>query len=303
MLELSDNSYLLGAVSFAMGAPILFFSLPAGVIADRVDRRQLLFVSQLAALATSALAALMSWAGLMSPGLAMAFAFALGISTAFGQPARQAIVPTIVDPKRLMNAITLSSFGQNLSQLVGPALGGLSIAVAGVGGSFALQAAFLGLGLLALVRFRVPAPAPLRPRNIRAELGEGITFVIRTADVRVLILLLLTSALITAGPWSTLLPKIAKDELGQGAFGASVLFTAMGVGTLLSALVLASMKELRNAGGWFIVTMIIGSSIMIGLGLSKVYGLTLGLMFVSGLNTAFFMNLNLTLIQAYTPQV
>ena len=302
-LEISDRSIVLGLVSCAIGVPVLFFSLPAGVLSDRLDRQKLLVASQVAALVTSALAAVMAWSGLLSIGVALGLAFLLGTALAFGQPARQAIVPSIVEPDRLMNAITLTSFSQNLSQIAGPALGGLTIAALGVGGSFAVQAGLLALGLLALVGLRVPpSGATGIRRRMRAEIHEGLRFVWRTRDIRTLIGMLTVSALITAGPWSTLIPKLAKDELGSGAFGASMLFTAMGIGTVLASLVLASIRRLANGGGWFLVTVIIGSSLMIGLGLSKVYGLTLGLMFLSGLNAGFFMNLNLTLIQAHTPQ-
>ena len=190
---------------------------------------------------------------------------------------------------------TLTSLSQNLSQMAGPAIGGATIAIWGVGGSFAAQAALLSVGLLALIPLRVPAPAAREERGRprwQTDIAEGLRFVATSPNIRVLIILLVISALITAGTWSTLLPKLARDELGVGAFGASALFALMGIGTLLSSLVLASMGEIKNGGGWFIVTMMIGSSMMVGLGLSTVYELSLLLMFVSGCNAGFFMNLN-----------
>ena len=103
-LEISDRSIVLGAVSFALRAPILRFSLPAGVLIDRLDRRLVLFGSQIFGLVCSLPAAVLIWAGAMSIGLALVFAFVLGAAVAISQPARQAIVPTIVEPRRLMNA-------------------------------------------------------------------------------------------------------------------------------------------------------------------------------------------------------
>lgn len=304
-LEISERSITLGVVSFALGAPILFVSLPAGVLIDRVDRRLILFGSQILGLVGSLVAAALIWIDAMSIGLTLATALILGLAVAVGQPARQAIVPSIVEPRRLLNAITLTSLSQNLSQMAGPAIGGATIAIWGVGGSFAAQAALLSVGLLALIPLRVPAPAAREERGRprwQTDIAEGLRFVATSPNIRVLIILLVISALITAGTWSTLLPKLARDELGVGAFGASALFALMGIGTLLSSLVLASMGEIKNGGGWFIVTMMIGSSMMVGLGLSTVYELSLLLMFVSGCNAGFFMNLNLTLIQANTPQ-
>ena len=304
-LELSEKSIVLGAVSFALGAPILLISLPAGVLIDRLDRRLILFGSQIFGLASSLVAALLIWADVMSIGLALGMAFVLGGAVAVGQPARQAIVPTIVEPKRLLNAITLTTMSQNLSQLAGPAIGGVAIAIWGIGGSFVVQGVLLGIGLVALLPLKVPAVSSgarrQRPR-LRADIAEGIRFVSRTADIRTLMILLLVGALLIGGPWTTLLPKLAKEELGVEAFGASMLFAAMGLGTLIASLWLASMGHLKNAGGWFIATMLFASLMIIGLGLSKIYALTIALMFISGLDSGFFMNLNLTLIQANTPQ-
>ena len=275
------------------------------MLIDRLDRRLILFGSQIFGLVSSLVAAVLIWADVMSIGLALGMAFVLGGAVAVGQPARQAIVPTIVEPKRLLNAITLTTMSQNLSQLAGPAMGGVAIAIWGIGGSFVVQGLLLGVGLIALLPLKVPVASPgAQPQRarLRADVAEGIRFVARTADIRMLIILLLMGALLIGGPWGTLLPKLAKEELGVEAFGASMLFAAMGLGTLLASLLLASMGHLKNAGGWFIATMLFASLMIVGLGLSKVYALTLTLMFISGWDSGFFMNLNLTLIQANTPR-
>ena len=132
-LEISKSNGVLGLVSFALGIPVLFFSLPVGVLSDRVDRRLLLMGSQLLVLFTSLGGALLIWGDLMTVPVAIGLAFVVGTGVAVGQPVRQAIVPSIVAPERLMNAITLNSMGQNVSQIVGPAVGGAAIALWGIG--------------------------------------------------------------------------------------------------------------------------------------------------------------------------
>ena len=301
-IDLSTSNGVLGAVSFALGIPVLFVSLPAGVFSDRYDRRMLLIVSQVLVLLASLLTALLIWAGLVNIVVTLGLALLVGTGVALGQPVRQAIVPTIVAPDRLMNAITLNSLGQNGSQIVGPAIGGLAIAIWGVGGSFVVQSALMGLGLLLLIPLRIPPTVRQGvQRHIRAEIGEGFSFIRRTADIRALFVLLLSSALIIMGPWGALLPKIAKEDLGSGAFSASMLFAAMGAGMICSSLALASMPRIRNAGGWFVITLFTGGSLAVGIGLSHVYWLTFLFMLLSGLNAGFFVNLNLTLIQSHTP--
>ncbi len=308
------RDFFLGAVSFALGVPVLFLALPVGVLSDRWDRRVLLFVSQFVVLGASLLTAVLIWMDVMTVGVSMAMALFAGVGIAIGQPVRQALIPAVVPADRLMNAITLNSLGQNVSQIAGPALGGAAIALWGIGGSFALQAALVGAGVFFLIPLRIPARAPAAPARAQAagarsplramlsDIFEGFRFItFGNAEIRVLFILLLASALVIMGPWQTLLPRIGQAQLEQGAFWTSMLFAFMGVGTIVSSLILASIPRIQNAGGWFSLTLVIGGSLAVGIGLSESYPLTVLFMVLSGFNAGFFMNLNLTLIQSHTP--
>lgn len=305
--DLSRNELTLGFVGFALGIPVFFLTLPAGVLTDRADRRLLLFGSQLLVLAASLLTAIFIWADRMNVPTMLAMAVLVGVGVAVGQPVRQALVPAIVPPERLLNAISLNSLGQNVSQIAGPAIAGFAIFFWGIGGSFAAQAALMGAGLLFLIPLRVPpveravSAGGRRLREMLHEIGDGFRFAWRAADVRALFVLLLATALVIMGTWQTLLPRVAEDRLGADDFAVTMLFAGMGAGTIVSSLALASMPRLRNAGGWFTCTLVTGGSLAVGLGLSNSYALTLTLMVASGLNAGFFMNLNLTLIQSHTP--
>ena len=302
-LELFGTGQALGLISFALGIPILVFGLPAGALADRMDRRVLLFASQVSGLVLSFVTAVLIWGGAMTTPLTFTLALLLGATVAFGQPVRVAIVPSIVEPKKLLNAITLMSLSQNVSQIAGPAMSGTIIAVAGVGAAFAGQGVLLAIGLLALLPLRIPNPDRSGPsRNMLAEVREGLAFVAGHPGIRTLMLVLLATALVMAGTFMTLLPKIAQDDLHVGAFAASMLFGAMGVGMLMSSLVLASFSKLERAGAYFIVTLIFGGTLNGLLGLSPWYALSVALMFTTGWNAGFFTNLNMTLVQAHTPQ-
>ena len=208
-------------------------------------------------------------------------------------------MPSLVEPKKLLNAVTLMSLSQNVSQIAGPALCGAIIALAGVGVAFAGQSALLAVGLLALLPLRVPGPDRSGPgRNMLTEVREGLAFVAGHPGVRTLMVVLL----VMAGTFTTLLPKIAQEDLHVGAFAASMLFSAMGIGMLMSSLVLASFSKLERAGAYFIVTLILGGALNGALGLSPCYSLSLAIMFTTGWNAGFFTNLNMTLVQAHTPQ-
>lgn len=305
--DLTRHEFALGLVGFALGIPVFFLTLPAGVFTDRADRRMLLIGSQLLVLAASLLTAVLIQAGRMNVSMMLAMAVLVGVGVAVGQPVRQALVPAIVPPERLLNAISLNSLGQNVSQIAGPAIAGFAILFWGIGGSFAAQAALMGVGLLFLIPLRVPPveraarAGGRRLREMLREIGDGFVFAWRAADVRALFVLLLATALVIMGTWQTLLPRVAEDQLGADDFAVTMLFAGMGAGTIVSSLALASMPRLRNAGGWFTCTLITGGSLAVGLGLSHDYALTMTLMALSGLNAGFFMNLNLTLIQSHTP--
>ena len=165
---LQAGDIYLGLAAFTLGIPVFFFSLPAGVLADRWNRRILLIVSQVVVLAGALLAAILIWMDLMTLRVALGMALFVGTGIAIGQPVRQALIPAVVPAPRLMNAITLNTAGQTVSQMLGPGLGGIAIWVAGLEGNFALQAILMGAGLLFLIPLRIPA------RALDAGHGGGI---------------------------------------------------------------------------------------------------------------------------------
>src|SRR3990172_1676071 len=181
VLDLTDDRGAAGIVVFALGIPAFFLSLPAGVLSDNTDRRALLFGSQLVAAAALAVGATLIWSDAVTLGLTFALASIVGATIAIGQPARTAILPSLVEREGLMNAIVLTTLGQNLTMIIGPALGGAAIALWGIGGAFALQAVLSVASLVVLLPLRIP-PVVARGDGRRPlqELREGIDFVVRT---------------------------------------------------------------------------------------------------------------------------
>ncbi len=307
ILEAGD--IYLGLAAFTLGIPVFFFSLPAGVLADRWNRRVLLIVSQVIVLAGALLAAVLIWRDLMTLRVALGMALFVGTGIAVGQPVLQALIPAVVPAPRLMNAITLNTAGQTVSQMLGPGLGGLAIWVAGLEGNFALQAILMGAGLLFLIPLRIPARA-LAPalaagsalRVMAVDLVEGFRFIVRSDNMRSLFILLLVTSLVINGPWVTLLPRVAQLQLDADGPAASWLFVFLGMGLTCSSLALASVRRLNNAGGWFTCALMTSSAFAIIIGFSNSYLLTALLLALTGLSAGVFSNLNLTLIQSYTPQ-
>ena len=303
VLDLGRGSSAAGGIAFALGIPVLFVTIPAGVLADRIDKRMLVLVSQLFAVLITLLAAILVFADAMAPWVTFALAMGVGATVAIGLPVRNAIIPSVIERDRLMNAIVMMSLSQNFSQIAGPAFAGVVIAIWGIGGAFVAQAIVLLIGTIALIPLRVPRNVEDGPRRQPlAELGEGLRFVTGHRGILTLVLLLCASGILMIGPFSALLPQIAKEELGQSAFMASLLFAFMGAGMMISSLGLASAPGLRNKGGWFIGTLMTGGVSLTLIGLSPWYAATAAVMFFGGMGGGIFMNLNQTLIQANTPQ-
>lgn len=290
-----------GLVLFALGLPVLAFGLYAGALADRIDRRLLLFGSQLAGIAVTATAAALMAAGLIGIWSTFGLALLLGAALAFGQPVRMAILPSLVTPERVLNAVTLTNLGLTGSQMLGQPISGLLINLGGIEAAFGAQSALLTLGLLPLLGLRVPRVAADATRRLGEELREGLAFVAGHAGIRALMFVLLATALVMAGTFMALLPRIAREELGAEAFAASLLFGAMGPGTLMASLLLASFARLRRAGLFFLATLVAGGVLNVALGLAPWYWFALLIMFITGWNAGFFTNLNMALVQAHTP--
>ena len=291
---------VVGLVLASLGLPILFFGLYAGILTDRLDRRAMLFGTQLGGIAlTSGAAALVATGTLNIWGI-FGLASVLGCITAFGMPVRQSIVPSLVTPERILNAVTLMNVSAMVAQS-GAAVSGAVMELGGFEAAFAMQAGVLTVGLFALIPLRVPDVRVSAPRRIGEDLREGVSFVIRHPGIRTLMIALLATSLVMGGAFQALLPKIAREDMGAGPFEAAMLMTIMLVGTLTTAVVLASRQRVDRAGFYFLWTLIAGGVLNVSLGLAPWYFLAMLIMFITGWNAGFFMNLNLALIQAHTP--
>ncbi|MGW7445467.1 MFS transporter [Kitasatospora sp. NPDC054795] len=238
-------------VQLAAGLPVLFLALPAGVLADLVDRRRLLLAMQAAMALVAAALAVLAFTGRLGPWTLLALTFLLGCGNALNGPAWQAVQPSLVPRDELRQAAALGAVNLNLARAVGPALGGLLIAVLGVGWTFAVNAASF-LAILAVLatwrpgtRARVPRPGQEREHLI-AALRAGGRYVRSAPRIR---RILLRSALFVPGAsalW-TLLPVSAHQSLGLGAAGYGLLLGAVGLGAVAGAAALPALS--RQVGG------------------------------------------------------
>lgn len=305
VLELSDNAALAGVTAFALGIPAFFITLPAGAYADRLNRRTMVMWTNVAGAATSLAIAALIWADVITVPLAIIMALATGVTTAATQPPLTAMIPTIVPRERLMNGIVLRTMGQNLAMVLGATVGGLVIDLWNIGGAFAILTVAYGLSTAAMLGVQsqsAPQAANPEPRpKLWTSVREGLSFIYRNPGLLGLMILLATLGFMMLGPVFVLVPEIAREDLGQEATGAAILFAITSLGMLAMSVALASMSNLRRKGALLLVTLMIGGAIVIGIGASRWYLLTAIMMFLWGLGGGIMVNLNQTLAQSHTP--
>jgi MFS family permease len=246
--RLTGSELSLGVVTFAAFLPVLILSLGMGVIVDRFERRRLLVITQTWFLLQAAVLAVLTALGVIQYQHVIVLALLAGIGNALDMPARQSFYVDLVDRDEMMNAIALNSSVFNGARIIGPAIGGVVIAVMGEAPAFGLNAiSFLAvIGALLMMRLS-PFVPPMRHGSGWSELRQGLAYLV--ADRRVLGLVCMVAAFSVFGfPYVVLLPAFAGEVLGTGAAGLGALLAAHGVGALASALGLAFLGERRSKG-------------------------------------------------------
>ena len=248
MTHLAPDPLMVALVQAATTLPVFLFALPAGAVADIVDRRKVLFVANVLMAATAGTLAILVGLGRMTSELLLLFTFLLGTGAAFIAPAWQAVVPQLVPQPKLGAAIALNSMGMNVSRAIGPALAGLLIVAWGLALPFAVNAvSFLAI-VAALAWWR---PAPDRGSSLPTErVGEavvnGLRYTLHSAPLRATLVRAAAFFLFASAYWA-LLPVIAKTSLAGDARLYGVLLGCVGVGAVLGALVLPGLRRRLGA--------------------------------------------------------
>jgi MFS family permease len=223
--------------------PVMFVSLPAGVLADVLDRRRLLIGVQSAMTVVTALLTVLTAAGQMTPGLLIAFTFVLGCGQAVGSPAWQAIQPELVPREQIPAAAALGSLSVNVARAVGPALAGLLLAVTSTWVLFAINAVSFTAVIVALLRWRRKGPVRQQaPESALAALHAGGRYVRNAPGVRRILWRAALFVLPASALWA-LLPVIASGHLHQGSGGYGLLLGALGAGAVGGALGLGRARK------------------------------------------------------------
>lgn len=255
--DLTANSMLLGALNGLRALPFLITGPMAGVAADRMNRKKLLLNTQWVLIVTAILMGAVVAAGLLHVWHIFIFTLITGIAWTISEPVRQSMIPGVVPKKDLANAIALNSGGFNLMKIIGPALGGVMIALFGAAGNFYVQAiAYVGVLVMIYWMHVPPTSERARRSTAMANLKEGFVYVWSTPAVLALMTLAYVPR-VFAVPYQTLMPVFQKDVLGVGPEGLGLLMAAPGVGAVISVLLLASLGNSLKRQGLFLVSSIV----------------------------------------------
>ncbi|MCU0666468.1 MAG: MFS transporter [Candidatus Omnitrophica bacterium] len=300
VFDLTGSAWLLGVVAFLGTAPILVFSLFAGVFADRLNKKNILILTQTIFMALAFTLAFLVQEKLVTVQAIMMIAFLNGIVMAFDSPTRQSIVVELVGKRHLLNAIALNSAAFNSARVLGPALGGIFIASLGMAGCFYINGfSFLAV-LAALMVIKLSPYKRAGMKDFLGDLREGLRFVRNNPGIKVLMLMVGTISVFGLS-YVVLLPVLAKDFFGLGPSGLGMMMSASGAGALLSAVSLASVGDFRNKEKFLFINAFIFSLGLILFSLCKVYILSLVLLSLIGYSAVSVTSIINTILQSSAP--
>jgi MFS family permease len=263
MTSLSPNPLTVSLVQAATILPFFLLALPAGAIADIVDRRLFLVGTQVWTMAAAAVLAAMTIAHITTPASLLILTFAIGIGSAMTGPAWGAIVPELVPREDLVQAIALNGIGFNIARALGPALAGFLVVLAGSGFAFALFAVSILAVIGALLTWRRAQSRSALPReHLMSAIRAGMRFVANTPAMRATMVRSFAYALPAAAPWAVL-PLVVREQLHLGAGMYGLILGLMGVGGVASGLLLPNFRHYANRS-----TIVFASSLCSCLGIA-----------------------------------
>ena len=295
-----SSAFYLGLDSFAGEVPILLFTLIGGVVADRRDRRHMMLTSQIVQMTVAFVLAALVVTGLIKVWMVVTLSFISGCGQAFGGPAYQSLIPTLVGKEHLPNAVALNSIQFNLARVIGPIVAGVALASFGMVACFGLNGVsflFVIAAILALRDVHVP---PMATESMVEQMKGGLRYVRHSYNLKAVMLLGFTGAFLGL-PLLTFLPVIVKDVFQQDVGFYSRLMTFSGAGAVTGALVVAYIGKHRHIGRLMLIFLGLFGAAMAAFSLSRTPALSAVILFVAGSLLVMCFSLTTSLAQLLAP--
>jgi MFS family permease len=300
VLELTDSAWYLALDSFVGELPLLLFTLIGGVVADRRDRRKLLLASQVVQMSSAFTLAVLVAVGHVTIWYVIALSFISGCAQAFGGPAYQSLIPSLIPKDHLPNAIALNSIQFNIARVLGPLLAGAALHAFGMVSCFTLNGVSFLVVIGALLSLHVRHEPAREPRRMRDELRGGLQFV--RAEHRLVALIVLAFATtFLAIPILTFLPVVARNVFHEGVGGYSQLMAFSGAGAVGGALIVAWLGRFHHMGLTSLVVQAVVGLLIVAFSFSRSLPLTSLILLASGGLLVMTMSLVTSLVQLIAP--
>ena len=296
----SSSAFYLGLDSFAGELPILLFTLIGGVVADRRDRRHMMLTSQVIQMTVAFILALLVITEVVNVWMVVTLSFISGCGQAFGGPAYQSLIPTLVGKEHLPNAVALNSIQFNLARVIGPIVAGVALASLGMVACFGLNGVsflFVIAAILALRDVHVP---PMATESMVDQMKGGLRYVRHSYNLKAVMLLGFTGAFLGL-PLLTFLPVIVKDVFQQDVGFYSRLMTFSGAGAVTGALIVAYIGKHRHIGRLLLIFLGLFGTAMAAFSLSRTPGLSAAILFIAGALLVMCFSLTTSLAQLLAP--
>ena len=283
MTTLAASPLLVALVQTATTLPVFLLGLPAGVMADLVDRRKLLIFTQSWMLGVAALLGALAIVGGIGPWWLLSLTFALGVGSAMNGPAWAAAIPELVPREELPAAVALNSVGFNIARAVGPALGGIVMASSGAGAVFIANAvSFLGV-IVVLWSWKERPPAVREPgTRFRDAMREGLVYVRGARPFHAVLVRAGMFSLAGSALWA-MLPVVASQEMKSTSLGYGILLGCLGAGSVIGAAVLAPVRSRYPVDRIVAVGVVLFAIATIGLAVLKTLSLAAPAMLLGGI--------------------
>jgi MFS family permease len=296
VFDLTKSSFFLGLDDFLGQLPILLFTLIGGVVADRHDRRHVLLGSQYTQMATAfTLAALIYW-HVVRIEYILLLSFVAGLGQAFGGPAYQALIPSLVQKKDLPNAIALNSIQFNLARVIGPLLAGATLAAWGSAACFGLNGLSFLVVIVALMSLTIKHIKPAQQKSMMHELKGGFSYA--KGQPAIIALTILASLTTFLGlPLLTLLPIFARDIFHGDINRYSHMMAFSGIGAVCGALVVAWLGRFTHMGRALLIIQGIFGALVVGFSVSRNPWLSDAILFCTGASLLMVFSMTSSLVQ------
>jgi len=297
VFQLTNSAFLLGFVGFLGSIPVLLLSLFGGVLADRLNKRNILIATQSAFMLLAFFLAVLTQLKLITPQQIMLIAVLNGVVMAFDAPSRQAVVVELVGKENLFNAIVLNSIAFNSSRIIGPALAGILVATIGMSGCFYINGISFLAVIIALFLIKINNKFKSERNNTAfKDLKDGLIFIKNNRLILALVTIVGIVSLFGVS-YVILMPIFANNILKVGVRGLGVLMSSAGFGALIGALILARLGDFKYKGKLLLVSSFVFSFSLILFSLSKGYLLSIIVLIFTGGSSVIAVALINTILQ------